>query len=301
MSPPRVSVVIPCYRHADSLRRCLDGLAPHRQGDGFQTVVVNVGADPEVAGLAAEFPGVVLVTTPERLWPGAARNRGVRAARGELVLFLDADCVAEPGWVRAATAALDAGARLAGGPVLDLLPAHPVAVSDNLLQFAEHAPGRPEGPAVRFPGCSLAVRRADFDALGGFPEELRMGEDTQFSAAALARWPHGLHFSRAMRVRHQGRTGLRALIEHQAWLGYARGLLRTDLTPREQRLASHAVMAPAVVLKRLSYILGRTLRWRPAGVPVAVALTPLLALGLLAFAAGLRRGLRREAESHEPW
>ena len=300
MTAPRASVVIPCYRHADSLRRCLQGLEPERQGADAEIIVVNVASDPAVAGLAAEFGGVIIVSLPERLWPGAARNRGARIAQGEFLFFLDADCVAEPDWVRAGTAALDAGARLAGGPVLDLEPAHPIAVTDNLLQFAEHGAGRPDGPAIRFPGCNLALRRADFEALGGFPEQLRMGEDTRFSAAALARWPLGLHFVRGMRVRHHGRGSFRALVEHQSGLGYARGLLRTDLTTAQQRLAIQAVAAPAVVLKRLSYILGRTARWRAGGFLTAVALTPLLVLGLFAFASGLRRGLRREAQPPEP-
>ncbi|MGH7631853.1 MAG: glycosyltransferase [Gemmatimonadales bacterium] len=301
MNAPRVSVVIPCYRHAGLLRRCLEGVAWDRQGDTFETIVVNIGADPVVAGLAAEFPGVRLVASAERLWPGAARNRGARAAQGELLLFLDADCVPEPGWVRAATAALETGARLVGGPVLDLLPNHPIAVSDNLLQFAEYPADRPEGPVTKFPGCSLAIRRTDFEALGGFPEQLRMGEDTRFSTAALARWPGGLHFARAMRARHRGRTGLRDFITHQTWLGYARGLLGSDLAPSQRRLAEHAVMAPAVALKRLSYILGCTLRWHPTRVPAAVALTPLLAMGLLGYAVGLRRGLRHGVVPQEPW
>jgi glycosyltransferase involved in cell wall biosynthesis len=300
MSDPSVSVIVPCYRHAEPLRRCLLGLSRERQGDGFETIVVNVSADPAVAALVAEFPGVVHVATPDRVWPGAARNRGVLAAGGDVLLFVDADCVAEPGWVEAARGALEAGTRLAGGPVVQLLPYHPIAVSDNLLQFAEYAAGRPEGPIDRFPACNLAVRRADFEALGAFPEDAALGEDTRFSGTALSRWPDGLRFVPSMRVRHAGRTSPRAFLAHQVALGYARGILRTDLTPIQQRLAAHAVMAPAVALKRLSYILGRTWRWHPGGVPAALVLTPLLFLGLLAFALGLRRALRGGPAFHEP-
>lgn len=300
MNDPRLSVVVPCYRRAGQLRRCLEGLAPGHQEEVFETIVVNSGPDPDVATVAAEFPGVRSVPSVKRLWPGAARNLGARHACGDLLLFVDADCVPEPGWVRAAGAALAAGARVAGGPVLDLLPRHPIAASDNLLQFAEFQLGRPEGPVTRSPSCNLAIRRADFDALGGFPEGLRMGEDTVFSAAAVCRWPTGVRFVWAMQVRHEGRTKLRDFLAHQVWFGYARGILGTDLTPNQQRLAAHAFMVPAVVVKRLSYILGRTMRWHPAGWPRALALTPMLGLGLCAFAIGLRRGLLRAGEPPEP-
>ncbi len=301
MNDPQASVIVPCYRHARPLRCCLEGLSSARQGDRFETIVVDSGSDGTVGSAAAGLSGVRVVSTPKRLWPGAARNLGARAARGEFLLFLDADCVPEPGWVQAACVALEAGARMAGGPVLDLIPHHPIAASDNLLQFAECPPDRPEGPAARFPSCNFAIRRSDFDTLGGFAEHLRAGEDVGFSRAASSRWPQGLRFVPRMRVRHLGRTQLRRYLAHQAWFGYSRGVLGNDLRPMQRRLAAHAIMLPGVVLKRLSYILGRTAAWHPRGLLRALALSPLLMVGLCAYAVGLRRGLRGAPEPEEPW
>jgi glycosyltransferase involved in cell wall biosynthesis len=294
-----VSVIVPCYRDASSLQRCLAGLAPDRQGAGFETIVVDSDSDGSLASICAGLPCVRLVSIAERLWPGAARNAGVRFARSEVLLFLDADCVPEPGWVQAARTALDEGARLASGPVLDLLPHHPIAISDNLLQFSEYPAGRPGGPASKFASCNLAVRRADFEAIGGFPEQPPAAEDTRFTQAAAKRWPGGLCFAPGMRVRHRGRTGWRAFLAHQDWLGYYRGLLGLDLTKRQQRLAGRAVLVPAVVLWRLRFILGRTQAWNSGGLLRALLLSPLLIAGLSAYALGLRRGLldaRREDE-----
>jgi glycosyltransferase involved in cell wall biosynthesis len=286
-----LSVIIPCYRESGSLRRCLAGLAPDRQQAQFETIVVNSGSDDSVASVAAGLASVRTVSTPQRLWAGAARNVGVRAARGAFLLFLDADCVPEPGWVEAARTALETGVRMAGGPVLDLLPNHPIATSDNLLQFSEYPAGRPGGPATKFPSCNLAMRRADFDALGGFPEELPAAEDTRLAQAAVRLWPDGLHFVPGMRVRHLGRTTLRQFLAHHAWFGYHRGLLGLDLTPRQKGLAARTVMLPAVVFWRLRYILGRTRAWNAGGLPRALLLSPLLVAGLSAYAIGLRLGL----------
>lgn len=294
------SIVIPCFRQAELLRSCLEGLTTARQGDGFEIVVVDAAGDGSISPVDSPAPDFRIVRGKHRLWPGAARNLGAGAARADILLFLDADCVAEPGWVEAARTGLRKGARVVGGPVLDGLPSNAIAASDNLLQFVECGPGRPEGPAARLPSCNLGIRRADFDTLGGF-QDVQAAEDVLLSRAALDRWPGGLRFLPGMRVRHLGRPRLKAYFAHQAWFGFSRGRLRNDLTPRQQRLAASALVLPAVVAKRLGYILGRTAAWNPRGLGRAVGLSPWLIAGLVAYAIGLRRGLRGGATPGEPW
>lgn len=289
---PTISVVIPCYRHAEDLARCLSGLAGQESEARWEVIVVNSAADPAVAA-AATNGGVRVVQSQARLLPGQARNLGAAHALGELLVFIDADCVPEPGWLAAARAALDAGARLASGPVLHARPLHPIAVSDNLLQFADFPPNRPDGPAKYFAGCNLAIRRADFEAVGGFPDViLPAGEDTSFCGAVLARWPGGLHFKRAMRVRHTGRTTFGAFLDHHATFGYCRAALDLHLAPWQRRWGAHRLMAPPVAAKRLSYILGRGWQWDRWQLARTLVLLPIVLPGLFAWASGFQRGLR---------
>lgn len=289
---PTISVVIPCYRHAEDLARCLDGLAGQGSEAAGEVIVVNSAADPAVAA-AATKGGARWVQSQIRLLPGQARNLGAAHALGELLAFIDADCVPEPGWLAAAGAALESGARLASGPVLHARPLHPIAVSDNLLQFADFPPNRPDGSARYFAGCNLAIRRADFEAVGGFPDVVSpAGEDTLFSGAVLARWPGGLHFKRAMRVRHTGRTTFRAFLDHHATFGYCRAALDLHLAPWQRRWAAHRWMAPSVAAKRLTYILGRGWQWDRWQLARTLVLLPIVLPGLFAWASGFRRGLR---------
>jgi glycosyltransferase involved in cell wall biosynthesis len=293
----RLSVVIPCYRHAAELRRCLAGVLSQRAPVRFEVIVVDSGPDAEVARVAGQA-GALVVGAAERLGPGEARNRGAREARGDVLLFLDADCVPEPGWLAAGLAAIEAGARLAGGPVLDAPTFHPVGVSDNLLQFAEFPRGRPDGSATHFPGCNLAIARADFTALGGFPAvHLPAGEDGAFSRSMRARFPDGLRFTRAMAVRHWGRTGFGEFLRHHERFGYCRAALDLSLEPGHRRLAARPLMTVPVAAKRLAFILGRGLAWDRGQLARTLLLLPVLAPGLIAWATGFRRGLAtREAE-----
>jgi glycosyltransferase involved in cell wall biosynthesis len=288
---PDISIVIPCYRHAVELRRCLAGVARQQAGAEFEVIVVDSASDPEVARAAADT-SAQLVRAATHLGPGEARNAGAHAARGRLLVFLDADCVPEPGWLAAAHAALAGPVVLAGGPVLDLRPFHPISVSDNLLQFAELPRGRPDGSASHFPGGNLAIRRADFEALGGFPPvHLPAGEDGAFCGLVRQRHPDTLRFVRAMAVRHEGRTGFGEFLRHHERFGYCRAALDLDLSPRQRRLAAWPLMTGPVAVKRLGFIFGRGVAWDVGQLLRSLLLTPVLAAGLVAWAAGFRRGL----------
>jgi GT2 family glycosyltransferase len=296
---PLATVVVPCKGHAKELSLCLASLSRQVTSFPYETVVVDSASDPAVASVASSFPGVRVVRSQGNLRAGPARNVGVRSSRADYVAFIDADCEAGETWLAAAVDQLRRGAAMVGGPVVDGRW-HPIAVTDNLLQFADFRPGRADGPARYFPACNMAVQREAFTAVGGFPEfDLDANEDTSLCNRFLRRWPDGLRFVRAMQVSHDGRTGLGEFFKHQSAFGYVRGSLGTHLTERQRRWAARAAMLPAVVLKRLSYLAGRTVRFDPARVPQMVLLLPLIVPGLTAWALGFRRGCRATAAPTE--
>lgn len=108
MTPPAATVVIPAYRAAGLIETGLRSLlAQHGVPQGFEVVVVDDASDDatvaRVEALAGEAAaaGVRLrvLRQPRNRGPAAARNRGVEAAAGDVVLFTDADCEAAPDWV----------------------------------------------------------------------------------------------------------------------------------------------------------------------------------------------------------
>jgi cellulose synthase/poly-beta-1,6-N-acetylglucosamine synthase-like glycosyltransferase len=290
---PVVSVVVPCKGHARELEKCLSSLDRQASAPPFEVIVVDSAADPSVQAVVQRFAHVRLIRTDRNLLPGDARNLGVESARGEYLGFTDADCEPETTWVAMGLDALRQGARLVGGPILDRYPLHPIAAADNMLQFADWPATRPDGEAEYFPACNMALRKSDFMALGGFPETgLSGGEDTLLTALAATRWPGQLLFDRRVRVRHVGRKGLREMWRHQRNFGYARGLRRLRLTAFQERAGRWPWMTLPIASRRFCYILGRTWSWNRRGLPRLALLTPVLFLGLLAWARGFRRGLR---------
>jgi glycosyltransferase involved in cell wall biosynthesis len=88
---PTVSVVVPLFNKEPYIRRCLESVCRQTMPD-FEVVVVDDGSSD---GSAETAEGVadsrIRVIRQENGGPGAARNRGIREARGELIAFLDAD------------------------------------------------------------------------------------------------------------------------------------------------------------------------------------------------------------------
>ena len=97
---PLVSVIIPAYDVAVCLDRCLDSVFAQDVAE-TQVIVVNDGSTDGTAEVATRYGDRLLYLEQENQGQGAARNAGLRVARGDYVAFLDADDYWLPGFLRA--------------------------------------------------------------------------------------------------------------------------------------------------------------------------------------------------------
>jgi GT2 family glycosyltransferase len=118
MNKPRVSVIVPHLNQPEFLLRCLTSIKLQNYDQSLVTViVVDNGSKKLPSDICQQLPNVKLLTeaTPG---PGPARNRGIEAAQTEILAFIDADCIADPNWLSALTAALqNPGTDIVGGDV----------------------------------------------------------------------------------------------------------------------------------------------------------------------------------------
>ena len=118
---PRLSVVVPTYQRREVLERTLPTILDQGLPPGtFEVVVVVDGSTDGTAEMLrerfADRPVRALLLA--NAGPAAARNAGIRAARGELVLLLDDDLLCPPGLLAAHLAAHAPGPRVAFGPIV---------------------------------------------------------------------------------------------------------------------------------------------------------------------------------------
>lgn len=145
----RVSVIIPLYNKEPYVRRALLSVAAQTFGD-YEVIVVDDGSEDAGARVVESFAresgaGARLrLVRQQNAGPGAARNRGVEEARGELVAFLDADDEWLPGYLEECARLLEGGGREAA------------AVTCG---YYRHPPGESCEPMWRARGLSEGVAR----------------------------------------------------------------------------------------------------------------------------------------------
>ncbi len=94
----RASVIIPTFNGAGKIAGCLRALRRQEFSGTFETIVVNDGSTDRTLEVLREFPEA-RVLTQSNAGPAAARNRGARAASGDILVFTDDDCEPFPDWL----------------------------------------------------------------------------------------------------------------------------------------------------------------------------------------------------------
>lgn len=173
-SDPLVSVIVPVHDDRDVLEDQLRALVDQVCPEAWEVVLADNGSTDGSAEVARSwgrrYPFVRAIDASAVAGPAAARNAGVRAARGGLVAFCDADDIVRPGWLAGLVATLEHVDVAAG--YFDFGSLNGAGASTPVPPSLEQLPFLPAGL-----GANLAVRRPAFDAVGGFAEELRTGED----------------------------------------------------------------------------------------------------------------------------
>jgi GT2 family glycosyltransferase len=164
----RIAIVVPCRDERATIVACLRSARLQEPAPACVVVVDNGSTDGSVAEARTLAD---LVVEDESTTIGRLRNVGVAAAgRSDVVAFLDADCVAEPGWLAAALRGLQSadvvGARTAAPTQSSWVARRWAAVEERLA-----------GAAAYVGSANMVLRRACFDRVRGFDESLRTSED----------------------------------------------------------------------------------------------------------------------------
>ncbi|HMJ76081.1 MAG TPA: mycofactocin biosynthesis glycosyltransferase MftF, partial [Iamia sp.] len=216
-----VAVVIPVRGTVAELAPTIGAL-----GEVGEVIVVDDGSPVPIVGLD---PEVRVLRHDRSRGPGAARETGWRATARPVVAFLDAEVVPAAGWLDRLLAHLADEAVAAVAPRVvptggaGLIGRYEAGRSP-LDMGASAAVVRPGSPVSYVPTATLVVRRSALEAVGGFDEALRYGEDVDL-AWRLAKAGHTVRYEPGVTATHPVRANARGWLRQRFAYGSSAGPL----------------------------------------------------------------------------
>jgi GT2 family glycosyltransferase len=291
LSAPRVSLVIPSYNRADSLRRLLRSLARITQPvGGLEIVVVNDGSTDSTPAVAADA-GVTCITQ-SNAGRTRARDRGWRSSTGEIVVFLDDDVVPEPD----AIDHMVRGLETADGVGARIMPMSTTQVIQHYMHVDGIVSHYTAGDrALWLVTAAAAFRRDALERVGGFDLDFHQaGEDVDLTLR-MAETGSVLRVEPRAVVYHDHRSRLRDLWGTCHRYGRAYNMLasRHVVHRTERQRAAKARANPQAWMRQYRYY--RT----EASVPRSLAFLALHASVGVPYALGLVQSAASKPRSRE--
>lgn len=193
------SVIVPTYNRYDEINELLNSLVNQSLDDNlFEVIIVDDGSTDDtykvVKNVIEKAPINLRFLKQDHKGPGEARNYGMKEAKGEYLLFIDSDCIADENWLTAYKIHLEQAKNKPagfGGPDKVLPSFSPVqkAIDYSMTSFITTGGIRghsKKGISKYYPrSFNMGVRKDIYEKIGGMGK-LRHGQDIEFSHRILS-------------------------------------------------------------------------------------------------------------------
>jgi len=262
-----VSVVVPARNNARTIGACLDALmSQDYPKDRYEVIVVDRPTADRTADIVRRY-SVTYVPDPVGRGPAAARNLGLEVARGDIIAFTDADCVASPTWLRRGVEHFTDGV----GCVAGELRAYELRTAahryvENRQAYSQAAWVMSDGEKPFAATANALYLRSVFDRIGAFDGWMRTAEDVDLAWRMQDRLGLKIAYSPEAIVFHQHRESVAALLKQRQGYGY--GWVQLYLKHRPQlgpRTLKHTYQDLVRLIRRVRRLAAGCAGWVRAG------------------------------------
>jgi len=298
LGAPVLSAIVISRNDERTIERSVRSVLDQECHVPFEVIVVVSGDDDTARIVRERCPEARLIVLDGRALPGRARNAGLAVARGDYVSFPGSHVELLSGSLAARVRAHEEGWPMVTGTIVNGSDTA-AGWAAYFLDHARSLPGRPSGALAAAPAhCSYA--RDFLLAIGGFPEDMRAGEDTVVNNELFRRGHRAFRSQEIELVHRSPCTTTRKLISHHFVRGRALGRIvserRADTGARGGLLAGYG---PRYVARRLEAVRSGVAAWGGDLRPHYRRRRPLILVGVLAAWMGLwfelSRPIRRPA------
>lgn len=222
-----ISVIVPVYNSEKTIRSCLESILGQKTNEPFEVIVVNdASTDSSEKEILAFSKKIIYIKNPSNKGPAFSRNLGAKKAKGEIVCFIDADCVAEKNWL------LEMTTPFADKKVAAVQGAYKTKQKELVARFVQEEIEQRYEKMRRAKNLdwvgsySAAYRKDVFAQENGFDESFPMasGEDPDLSFR-VAKKGHKIVFNEKAIVYHTHPNTLTKYLTTKFWRAYYRVLL----------------------------------------------------------------------------
>ena len=264
---PFVSIIIPVRNRPKEIADCLESLGRlDYPADKREVIVVDDASDDNTPDVVSGYP-VHLIPLKEHRQASFCRNLASRKAKGEILAFLDSDCLADPLWLKGLIPAFRDSSNGAAGGMVDStfnekgLDRYEKVKSSLNMGFWPRS-SREGDLFFYLPSCNLLIRRALFNQLGGFKEDMAVGEDVDL-CWRLRDQGHHVEYRPVGRVTHKHRNSIKPFLARRFEYGASEPLLQRTHADR---------------IKQFSFSLWDPIFWGLVLLTIASGWMPLLIL-----------------------
>jgi glycosyltransferase involved in cell wall biosynthesis len=175
-----ISVIVPSYNSEKTIEACMQSLI-EQTCSPLEIIVVDSSEDGTQEIIRRKFPEVHLIPLSQKTFPGPARNIGAQNSSGQILAFIDSDCIASREWTGKFLSSHKLGHQVVGGGIEAGNPNSMTGFAGHLLEFREFVPTVEERFVTHIPSCNISYRKDIFMQFGGFPNSYYPQEDLLFN------------------------------------------------------------------------------------------------------------------------
>jgi cellulose synthase/poly-beta-1,6-N-acetylglucosamine synthase-like glycosyltransferase len=210
---PFVSVVVPVYNAKNTLNRCVESLLEQTYPkDKYEVVMVDNGSKDNSKEILQQYPVIIEESLAQSSY--AARNKGIAAAKGEILAFTDADCIADKYWIEKGVNGFNKqNVGAVAGEVKGFKPANYI---EEYLVDKQELSQEKTSKIYFLPYAKTAnvfYRKDVFKKIGGFPKEWISAGDADLAWRMQLETKYKLEFITEAFVYHRHRSTLASMFK----------------------------------------------------------------------------------------
>ena len=225
MKKPLISIIIPVYNQAKTLKNTLESIKQQTLKD-YEIILIDDASADNPCKIAQNYTNNI-IKNAKNLGPSVTRNKGIKASKSDILAFIDSDCIATKNW-------LEKIYKEFNNPAIKIIMGQVKIPESTLLGNSISALGFPAGANLGFEkvwkvkngytnhvsSCNMAIRKEIFKKYGMFDETFLLagGEDSEFSLR-LAQNGILVKYIPEVLIYHEPRKSLKSFIRWQVYRG----------------------------------------------------------------------------------